>query len=118
MATLTAQSVVEAGLEASYDAAAAGGDAFVNDGNKIIHVLNGSGGDLTLTVTAQKTTATKPGFGSLTKSNVAVVITAAEERFIGPFPTSAFNDGNGLAQITYSGVTDLTIAILDVPNVR
>lgn len=112
MATLTAQEIVEAGLEASYDAATGGGDDFVNNGKEFIHVKNGSGGDITVTVTAQRTITNKAGFGPMTKSDSAVVVTAGEERFIGPFPISAFNNSTGKAVITYSGVTSLTIAIL------
>ena len=42
MATLSAQAVVEAGLEASYSAAAAGGDEWANTGSEFIHVKNGA----------------------------------------------------------------------------
>lgn len=112
MATLTVQEIVEAGLEASYDAATGGGDEFVNNGVEMIHIKNESGGDITVTVTAQVTSSNKGGFGLLTKSDSVVVVTAAEERFIGPFPITAFNDTNGKAQITYSGVTSLTLAII------
>ena len=112
MATLTAQSIIEAGLEASYAAATGGGDDFVNNGKEFIHVKNGGGGDITVTITAQRTTTNKAGFGPMTKSDSVVIVTAGEERFIGPFPMSAFNNATGKAVITYSGVTSLTIAIL------
>ncbi|MCK5643458.1 MAG: hypothetical protein KAJ19_21790 [Gammaproteobacteria bacterium] len=112
MATLTAQEIVEAGLEATYDAATGGGDDFLNSGREMIHVKNGSGSEITVTVTAQKTTLAKGGYGTLTKSNSVVAITAAEDRFIGPFPITAFNDPNGKAQITYSDVTSLTLAVI------
>lgn len=112
MATLTAEEIVEAGLEATYAAATGGGDEFLNSGREMIHVKNGGGGDITVTVTAQKTTSSKGGYGTLTKADSVVVVTAGEERFIGPFPITAFNDSNGKAQITYSGVTSLTLAII------
>ena len=112
MATLTAQEIVEAGLESTYAAAGAGGDEFTNNGQEFIHIKNGSGGDLTVTVTAQRTSFTRPDAGVVSKADSVVVVTAGEERFIGPFPILAFNDSGNKAQITYSGVTSLTIAIL------
>lgn len=116
MATLVAQSIVEAGLEASYSAAAGAGDDFINTGREMIHIKNADASDTTITVTAQKSSTTKKGFGAVAKSDSVVVVTAGEERFIGPFPTTAFNDGNGKAQVTYSSVTSLTLAIVSGAN--
>lgn len=116
MATLTAQSVVESGLEATYSAAAAGGDQFINDGREIVHIKNGAGGDITLTVTAQNSPTSIPGYGNATKSNAVVTVTAGEERFVGPFPTSAYNDTSGYVQLGYSATGTVTLAILKVPK--
>ena len=111
MATLTRQDCKETALEATYAAAAGGGDVITNTGgNTILHVKNGSGGNITLTVTAQKTTASNSAFGVLTKSDSVTVVTAGEERFIGPFEPNAFNNSSGQIEITYSGVTSFTIA--------
>jgi hypothetical protein len=113
MATLTAQAVVDTGLEATYSAAAAGGDQFSNTGIQFVHVKNGAGGDITLTVTAQNTqTPSISGYGVGTKSNSVTTVTAGEERFIGPFPKQAFNDTSGNAQITYSSTASVTLAII------
>ena len=111
MATLTRQEVTESGLLATYSAAAGGGDDFKNTGVEWIHVKNGSGGNITVTVVAQNTDASNVPFGDLTKASSVVVVDAATEQFIGPFPTNAFNLV-GSVQITYSGVTSLTIAVL------
>jgi hypothetical protein len=43
----------------------------------------------------------------------AIVVTAGEQRIIGPFRPSYYNDGNGKCQITYSAVTNLKIAIFE-----
>jgi hypothetical protein len=113
MALLAAQSIVEAGLNPAYAAAAAGGDsvAVASDQRTFLHVKNGSGSNRTVTVTAQQTSRVVPGMGALTRGNIAVVVPANSERFIGPIQ-EAFRDGSGVAQITYDGVTTVTIAAL------
>ena len=59
--------------------------------------------------------ATKIPLANMTTANVAVSVTnAAAGWLIGPFPPDQFNatDNSGLADITYSGVTSLTIAVV------
>jgi len=106
MATLTAQTIVRTGLEATYAACAAGGDEFVNTGDEFIHIKNAAVGDQTVTI---ETPATVDG---LAVADRDVVVTAAEERFIGPFSTSVYNDGDAKVQLTYDAVVTLTIAII------
>jgi hypothetical protein len=108
MATLTVQNIVRAGLEPSYDAAAAGGDEFANTGDEFIHVKNGDGSSHTVTI---ETPATVDG---LAVADRDVAIPAGEERMIGPFPGSTYNDGDGMVQLTYDGVTSVTLAVLKV----
>lgn len=114
MPLLTVESIVEAGLNATDNAADAGGDNFANSGAEVIHVKNGGGGSVNVTATAQQTTQTVAAFGTMTKADAAVAVPAGEERFIGPFPKGAFNDAGGLVQLTYSGVTSVTVAVLKV----
>ncbi len=112
MADLTIEDVVEGGLDATYVAAAAGGDALLNlQGDVFVHVKNGATA-ATVTVTAQDTSEDVPGFGNMTKGNLVVSVPATEDRFIGPFPRQAFNDANGKVQLTYDDVTNVTIAAL------
>ena len=107
MATIAAQTISRTGLEAVYSAAASGGDNFVNTGKEFLHVKNGSAGDITVTIV---TSATVDG---LAVSDRAVVVTANEERFIGPFPTPYYNNASSQVALTYSGVTTLTLAVLN-----
>lgn len=111
MAVLTVQTISRAGLNASFAAAAAGGDSFVNDGKTYLHAKNGSGGALTVTIASQ---VANPPAG-LAPANVAVSVPAAGERIIGPAPQAAFNDVNGRCVVTYSGVTSLTVAAVALP---
>ena len=112
MATLTAQAISEDGLTATYASAAGGGDKVDNDGNVFLHVKNGSGGEITVTITAQTTSIDSPIYGAITKSNASKAIAASGEAFIGPFKIEAYNNSDELIAITYSGVTSLTIAAL------
>lgn len=113
MATLTVEDVTESGLNATYNAADAGGDTFANDSSEkiFLHVKNGDASEHTVTVTPVTTSKEVQGFGSMTKSNVSVAVPASEERFIGPFPFQAFGED---PDITYDDVTSVTIAVLKV----
>lgn len=109
MATLTVQSVVLAGITPSLVAAAAGGDEFVNSGKTLIYVKNGGGGSINVTVDSQAVCS--QGYDH----DAVVAVPAGEERMIGPFSKDRFNDSDVKVQITYSGVTSVTIAAIEVP---
>jgi hypothetical protein len=109
MSTLSVQVVILGGLSPSYAAAAAGGDEFVNSGREFIHVKNGHTSAQTVTVNSQA--PCNQGYDH----DAQVSVPASEERMIGPFPKSRFDDAGGKVQITYSGVTALTIAVVQVP---
>ena len=83
-----------------YEAADVGGDTFNNAGRTFLHVKNGSGVPLTVTVAA------KP-----TKTDREATVSAGGEVFMGIFPLTDFNVN---ASITYSVVTSLTIAALTI----
>ncbi len=107
MATLATQSITRAGLEATHAAAAGGGDKFSPDSNTVLHFVNASGGDITVTVATQGTV-----IGNAIADN-ACVVTAGEDRYMGPFPYEHYAAAaDGLATIAYSGVTTFTVAVL------
>ena len=108
MPTLTKQTIDRAGngLEPVYTACDAGGDLFPNDGKTFYHVKNPTGGDITITTVTQKTV------DGLAVDDRTEVVTAGEDRFIGPW-ISVYSDANGDVQLTYSAV-GLTIAVLDL----
>lgn len=107
MAELVVQEVLLTGLEPAYVAAAAGGDYFANDGKTLLEARNASGGNITVTVASQKTCDQ----GATHNAAVVVPLTTGQ-RMIGPFNRTRFNDANGRVQITYSGVTSLTVAAI------
>jgi hypothetical protein len=106
VATLTVQDITTAGqVPASLVAAAGGGDQFPNDGRTMFEVANGSGGSITVTFASQK-----PCDQGSTH-NTAVAVAAGATKRIGPFDPTRYNDGNGMVQVTYSGVTSLTVGV-------
>jgi hypothetical protein len=114
MAELSTQQILDTGLEASYDSAAAGGDTFVNDGSErqFLHVKNASVGSAReVTVAAETTSTTKPGFGTLTQDDIVVSVAASSEEFIGPFPLTAFG---AEPEISYDSEADVTIAVVKI----
>ena len=114
MAELTLQQITETGGAASYESATAEGDTADNNGNMFLHIKNGGGGSITVTITALTTSVDSGMYGDLTKANASIAVASEGEAFIGGFAPAAFNDGNGEIAITYSGVTSVTIAALYV----
>ncbi|NSW92320.1 MAG: hypothetical protein HPY74_16910 [Firmicutes bacterium] len=108
MATLNVQQSNLTGLTPSYSAADVQGDEFVNSGKAVLHIKNGGVSQITVTVNSQ----TKCSFGF--DHDVTVDVPAGEERIIGPFPKTRFDDANKKVQISYSDVTNVTIAVLEV----
>ena len=110
MAELTAQSASQSGLNPTYASAAAGGDTVDNDGKTVLHVKNGDASEHTVTVASQ-VTSPEPGTAA---QDVSVAIPAGEERIIGPFQRSGFNDANDEIVISYDAVTSVTVAAISV----
>lgn len=108
MATLSNQSVIRTGtgLSPTFSSCAGGGDEFVNSGEDFIYIVNGHSSPQTVTIATPVTT------DGLAVAENAIAIPNAEGRMIGPFPKTIYNDGNAKVQLTYSGVTSLTIAVL------
>jgi hypothetical protein len=105
--TIAVQQILRSGLEAVYTAANADGHALLNDGKRtFLHVVNGDAADKTLTF------ATPLTVDGLAVADRTVVVTAAEERLIGPFPTEIYGQSDGTIHVDYSDVTSVTVAAL------
>lgn len=104
---LTIAKVVEAGVALNtVSADTTNGNSFDNTNGDVFvicdntHATNSE----TFNFAVQNATKTVPGFGSLTKTNpLAIVVPALSKTLVGPFPKSAYNDGSGLVQVTYTG---------------
>lgn len=108
MAVLPTQAVSRTGLGPTYSAAAGGGDKLTPGDHVCLHVKNGGGSSITVTLVTPGTVE------GLAVADVAVVVPNAGERMIGPLPASLFRASDGYADVTYSGVTSVTVAVLSV----
>jgi hypothetical protein len=92
-------------------AAAGGGDSFPNTGREFLHVLNGGGSSITVTVAIAVTVEGQAVPGK------AFTVGNGAQRIMGPFPTGTFNDSNSRVNITYSGVTSVTVGVIQATGV-
>ena len=104
--TMSHQQIVRTGLEETYAAVdAANGNDFANDGRMFLLVKNGAGAPITVTI------ATPTTVDGNAVADLAVVVTNAEQRMIGPFPPNLYNT-DGKVQVDYSSGTSVTAAVL------
>lgn len=103
MATLVATTLAVSGtVEPTPAAAAGGGDQVLWGTNVRLKIINGGVGSINVTIAAQ--VACDQG----STHNIVNAIGAGVTEFMGPF-TERYKDANGYIQITYSGVTSVTI---------
>lgn len=107
MATLTTQNITTAGILPTYTAAAGGGDAMIADATSFLHIKNGAGSSMTVTLVTPATVD-----NTLAVGDRAVTVAAGSEQMIA-VPDSLYRDPTtGLASITYSAVTTVTVAAI------
>lgn len=110
MAALTVQQITTAGIVPTLAAAAGGGDEFANNGKTFLRVKNDGVGSINVTVASQVSNP-PPGTAA---ANIVVAVANGAEKMIGPFNQAAYNDTDGNVQVTYSGVTSVTVAAVSV----
>jgi hypothetical protein len=106
MATLTTVPIAATGVNPGFTAAAAGGDKVTPGDRTFLHVKNGGGAPITVTITAVRLCSD----GGL--HNSVVSVTNGEDRVIGPVDSRFAAVADGLAAVTYSAVTSVTVAAL------
>jgi hypothetical protein len=112
MATLATQVVSRAGTLPTYAAANGGGDAMACGADQMLHIKNGAASTMTVTIAVPTAVSGWPNV-VYTNSNVAVPNTS--ERMIGPIQAPIYQDPiTGLATITYSAVTSVTVASINL----
>ncbi len=105
MAALSAQRVAQSGTVPTYANASAGGDTAPVGGGLKLHVVNGSGATVTVTVVTPGT------LDGLSIGDAALAIPAGGHGFV-PL-TNVYRDPvTGRANVTYSAVTTVTVAVL------
>lgn len=109
MATLSPQSATTAGITPTFNAVAAGGDVFANNGKTLIEIVNSSGANsYTVTATTPRTVDGEP------VADRAISVGTSARVVAGPFPVLTFNNSSGQVALSYTGsapATDLTVAI-------
>jgi hypothetical protein len=108
MAILSAQKVTLGGLQPTYASAASGGDQAPVGEKLVLHVRNGDATSKTVTV------ATPGTVDDLAVADAAQTIPASGAAFI-PLKNAFRDPATGRASITYSAVTSVTVAVLQLP---
>ena len=108
MATLAVQEVTRLGVVVTHGAAAGGGDSFAPGATTYFSVINGGGGSINVTIAAPKQV-----LGDLEITDPVIAVGAGVTKLIGPFPADQFaQSDDGLVDVTYSGVTTVTVAAI------
>lgn len=106
------QSTSETGVVATYGAVTVDGDIIPGDEKTLLHVKNGSGGSINVTI---QTGAT---LGGHAVSDTVVAVAAGADKFIGPFPKESYNNATGADRgkvyVDYSAQTTITRAALSL----
>lgn len=112
MATLTTQAITRAGTIITPVAATGGGDAMSCGANNFLRVVNGGGGSINVTIAIVAGATPWP---NAAYTSTVVAVGAGVTKDIGPIPSGLYQDATtGLAQITYSGVTTVTVAAIQL----
>lgn len=110
MAALTTQTIVRTGLANTY-AAVSASDTFTPGAGVFLHVKNAGGSPDTVVVQVQ---AGDPD-STLLIADLSVSVPNGSERMIGPLPPNFFaNPSTGVATVTHSFTTSVTVAVLNL----
>lgn len=113
MALLTTQIISRAGITPTYGAVAAS-DTFVPDSTTFLHIKNAGGSNDNVSVAIGSGAASPIPNVTLGPVAVTVPLTTGD-KMIGPFPATHFADPTtGLATVTHSFTTSVTVAVVKV----
>jgi hypothetical protein len=115
MATLATQTISRAGITESLAAAAVGGDAMEVGAGMMLKVVNGGGSSINVTIAIP---AGASGYPDSAYTNTVVAVPNGSHKWIGPIRAEQYRDPTtGLATITYSAVTSVTVGAFKNPGV-
>ncbi len=113
MAALTTAQITQAGTTLTAAAAAGGGDTVIPGDNTFLYVKNAGVGSIDVTVDDPVTPS--PTAATTFNPDAKITVAAGAEKLIGPLRASRFaNPSTGLVNVTYSGVTSVTVAALAI----
>lgn len=109
MAEISVQTIGLDGVTPTYVSCDSGGDTFKNSyGRTFLHFKNGDTADKTVTIASLK--ECNQGF----IHNVVITVPAGGDAMVGAFAPIRFNDASQMVSISYSDVTSLTVAALEL----
>jgi hypothetical protein len=109
VALLSTQAIPTTGVAPSLSAAAGGGDTAVPGTNVFLYVNNGGGSPITVTLVTPETVDSDLAVGDR-----EVTVTNGTAKFIKLDSNYYRNPSTGLANITYSGVTTVTVGVFSI----
>jgi hypothetical protein len=107
MAALATQTIAITGLAATYSAAGAGGDTVALGDTTVLHVKNGSGSSINVTVAVPGTE-----YGQA-RPDVVVAVGAGADKFVA-IPREIADSSDHRVHVSYSSVTTVTVAALSL----
>jgi hypothetical protein len=112
---LTAQTISEtAYTQALTTADPTNGNSVVNPNGDLFFVFNLSSaapGTATATINSPNASYSIPGYGSLTKTSIAVSLALGDTKIIGPFQTRPWNNSSGLLILSFTGTGSGSVAL-------
>jgi hypothetical protein len=107
MAALATQQLPITGLAPAYSAAGGSGDTVAPGDHVVLHVKNGSGGSINVTVAVPGTE-----YGQ-NRPDPVVAVAAGADKFL-HLPREIADPTDGRIHVTYSAVTTVTVAALSL----
>lgn len=101
---LATQQIARTGVVPSYTSANADGHSVANRGRTFVHVKNGGGGSINVTLVTPVTV------GGRAVGDDVIAVAAGAEKMIGPFQESVYNNTDGTVSVDFSGVSSVTCA--------
>jgi hypothetical protein len=109
---LTPNVVAEAGTAAIYTAPTTTDTyTFRNNGRTMLHVKKSGANPCNVTIVPAKQVA-----GHTLSSLVVAIPATTGDKFIGPFNQEMYDDGNHDVSVTFSEITGLTVAVVQLPE--
>lgn len=99
------------GNPVTYQAAAGGGDKYLNHGREQLHVRNGGGAPITAHVAKQALCSF--GLSHAADASDTYTIPAGADLLLPAVDPNIYNDGTGYVIVTYSAVTSVTVGVID-----
>jgi hypothetical protein len=106
---LSKQQSLNNGLTPAFSAGdSANGHSFVNDGHQMLYVKNGGGSSINVTI------STTGKLAGLSLAALVIAVPNGQERMIGPFDPTVFNQADGNVYADLSGATSVTVGVFQV----